>query len=33
MLGTREYEVLVPILDRIRVPHDGVLVVHSAIAR
>ena len=29
---TRERDVLVPILEHMRVPHDGVLVVHSAIA-
>ncbi len=28
----REYDALLPILERARVPHDGVLVVHSAIA-
>ena len=32
MARTREQEALVPILERIRVPRDGVLVVHSAIA-
>ena len=30
--NTRESEVLLPILERAEVPHDGVLVVHSAIA-
>jgi aminoglycoside 3-N-acetyltransferase len=30
--NTREYDALAPILERMRVPHDGVLVVHSAIA-
>lgn len=28
----REYDALIPILERAQVPHDGVLVVHSAIA-
>jgi len=32
MAGTREQDALVPILERMGVPHDGVLVVHSAIA-
>ena len=32
MPKTREYDALIPILERARVPHDGVLVVHSAIA-
>ena len=32
MSNTREYDALIPILERARVPHDGVLVVHSAIA-
>jgi aminoglycoside 3-N-acetyltransferase len=32
MSRTREYEALTPVLERMRVPHDGVLVVHSAIA-
>ena len=32
MTGTREYDALIPILDRMQVPRDGVLVVHSAIA-
>jgi len=30
---TREYNALIPILERIEVPPDGVLVVHSAIAK
>lgn len=29
---TREAEALIPVLQRMQVPHDGVLVVHSAIA-
>lgn len=33
MTATRERDALLPILDRIQVPHDGVLVVHSAIGR
>jgi aminoglycoside 3-N-acetyltransferase len=33
MPTARERDALVPILDRMRVPHDGVLVVHSAIGR
>ncbi len=35
MLATprKEHDALVPVLERMRVPHDGVLVVHSAIAR
>ncbi|HUD88230.1 MAG TPA: AAC(3) family N-acetyltransferase [Xanthobacteraceae bacterium] len=32
MAGKRERDALIPILERMRVPHDGVLVVHSAIA-
>jgi aminoglycoside 3-N-acetyltransferase len=32
MSRTREYDALMPILHRMQVPHDGVLVVHSAIA-
>ncbi len=32
MSNTREYDALIPILDRMQVPRDGVLVVHSAIA-
>jgi aminoglycoside 3-N-acetyltransferase len=32
MLGARERDALVPILERMQVPRDGVLVVHSAIA-
>jgi aminoglycoside 3-N-acetyltransferase len=32
MAGNRERDALTPILDRMRVPHDGVLIVHSAIA-
>lgn len=32
MSRTREYDALVPILERMQVPRDGVLVVHSAIA-
>ena len=31
-LNTRKSEALLPILERAEVPHDGVLVVHSAIA-
>jgi aminoglycoside 3-N-acetyltransferase len=30
---TREYDALIPILERIELPPDGVLVVHSAIAK
>jgi len=29
---TREHDALIPILERMQIPHDGVLVVHSAIA-
>ena len=29
---TRESAALIPVLERMQVPHDGVLVVHSAIA-
>ena len=32
MLAKREYDALAPILERMRIPRDGVLVVHSAIA-
>jgi aminoglycoside 3-N-acetyltransferase len=32
MASTREYDALIPILERMAVPPDGVLVVHSAIA-
>jgi aminoglycoside 3-N-acetyltransferase len=32
MSRTREYDALIPILGRMRIPIDGVLVVHSAIA-
>jgi aminoglycoside 3-N-acetyltransferase len=32
MSPTREYDALVPVLERMAVPADGVLVVHSAIA-
>ena len=32
MSRTREHDALVPLLERMRVPRDGVLVVHSAIA-
>jgi aminoglycoside 3-N-acetyltransferase len=31
--GTQEQAALLPILDRMQVPHDGTLIVHSAIAR
>lgn len=30
---TREYDALIPILERMKVPADGILVVHSAIGR
>ena len=33
MLNTREADALIPILERMHVPRDGVLVVHSAIGR
>jgi aminoglycoside 3-N-acetyltransferase len=33
MSRTREHDALVPVLERAKVPRDGVLVVHSAIAR
>jgi aminoglycoside 3-N-acetyltransferase len=32
MACNRERDALIPILDRMQVPHDGVLIVHSAIA-
>ena len=32
MAKTREYDALIPALERARVPRDGVLIVHSAIA-